>query len=130
MGQYFKAVNVSKKEYVDPWYLGVAKLWEWCVNKEAGLFPYLLRKSNESGGGDIRNPDAKYAAVGLVMRSTLSVITTKVISMRKLVMNLPIFLNPWLMSTRIKGLYMSVIPMVHLAMRMTQCLLRQNFMTF
>jgi len=61
VGQYFKAVNVSKKEYVDPWYLGVAKLWEWCVNKEAGLFPYLLRKSNESGGGDISHPDAKYA---------------------------------------------------------------------
>jgi len=61
VGEYFKAVNVSKKEYVDHGYLGVSKLWEWCVNKEAGLFPYLLRKSNESGGGDISNPDAKYA---------------------------------------------------------------------
>ncbi len=37
--------------------------------------------------------------VGLVMRSTLSVTTTKVISMRKLVRNLPTFLNPWLKST-------------------------------
>src|ERR1700693_3487225 len=37
-------------------------------------------------------------AVGQVMRSTLSVTTTKVISLRKLVMNLPIFLDPWLKS--------------------------------
>jgi len=60
-GNTLKLSMSAKKEYVDPWYLGVAKLWEWCVNKEAGLFPYLLRKSNESGGGDISHPDAKYA---------------------------------------------------------------------
>src|SRR6266702_2328052 len=62
MGQYFRAVNVSKKEFVSPWDIGgLAKLWEWCVNKEAGIFPYLLRKSNETGGGDISDPDLKYA---------------------------------------------------------------------
>jgi hypothetical protein len=31
----------------------MAKLWEWCVNPTAGIFPYLLRKSSERGGGDI-----------------------------------------------------------------------------
>lgn len=54
MGQYFKLVNLDKKEYVDPWDIGgLAKLWEWCVNPQAGVLPFLLRKSNESGGGDI-----------------------------------------------------------------------------
>jgi len=54
MGQYFKAVNLDRKEYVSPWKIGgVAKLWEWCVNAQAGIFPFLLRKSNEGGGGDI-----------------------------------------------------------------------------
>ncbi len=62
MGQYFRAVNVSKKEYVDSWDIGgLAKLWEWCANREAGIFPYLLRESSEGGGGDINNPNAEYA---------------------------------------------------------------------
>ena len=55
MGQYFRAVNLDKKEYVCPWKIGgLAKLWEWCMNKQAGIFPFLLRKSNEGGGGDIQ----------------------------------------------------------------------------
>jgi hypothetical protein len=55
MGQYFRAVNLDKKEYVCPWRVGgVAKLWEWCANKWAGIFPFLLRKSSEGGGGDIQ----------------------------------------------------------------------------
>jgi hypothetical protein len=55
MGQYFKAVNLDKKEYVCPWAIGgMAKLWEWCANNQAGIFPFLLRKSNEGGGGDIQ----------------------------------------------------------------------------
>ena len=55
MGQYFVAVNLDKKEYVNPWKIGgLAKLWEWCANSQAGIFPFLLRKSTEGGGGDIR----------------------------------------------------------------------------
>lgn len=55
MGQYFRAVNLDKKEYICPWEIGgAAKLWEWCANRQAGIFPFLLRKSNEGGGGDIK----------------------------------------------------------------------------
>jgi hypothetical protein len=44
MGQYFMPVNTTKKEYVRSWDIGgFAKLWEWCVNSQAGIFPYLLR---------------------------------------------------------------------------------------
>lgn len=54
MGQYFKAVNVTKHEVVTPWTIGTgAKLWEWCANHQAGIFPYLLRKSTGNGGGDL-----------------------------------------------------------------------------
>ncbi|MBE0573343.1 hypothetical protein IH575_00365 [Candidatus Dojkabacteria bacterium] len=64
MGQYFIAVNKTKKEYVTAWEIGGgAKLWEWCANREAGIFPYLLRRSNESGGGDVQHnvPNPQYA---------------------------------------------------------------------
>lgn len=63
MGQYFVAVNHSKKEYACPWCLGgTAKLWEWCIQPTAGIFPYLLRKSSGLGGGDVENPEqAQYA---------------------------------------------------------------------
>jgi hypothetical protein len=56
MGQYYMLINYSKKEFVDPWKIGGgAKLWEWCANyQEAGIIPFLLRKSNEGGGGDIK----------------------------------------------------------------------------
>jgi hypothetical protein len=53
MGQYFKAVNLDKKEYVCPWCLsGGAKLWEWSANTQGSIFTLLLRKSSEGGGGD------------------------------------------------------------------------------
>ena len=64
MGQYFIAVNKTKKEYIRGWDIdGGAKLWEWCANRQAGIFPYLLRKSDESGGGDIPYsiPGSQYA---------------------------------------------------------------------
>jgi len=55
MGQYYVLVNLTKKEIVCPWCIGgFAKLWEWCVNKQAGILPFLLRKSSEGGGGDIK----------------------------------------------------------------------------
>jgi len=62
MGQYFHAVNVSKREYVRSWDIGsLAKLWEWCGSHSAGIFPYLLRKSSERGGGDIELAEPQYA---------------------------------------------------------------------
>jgi hypothetical protein len=58
MGQYFVAVNHTKKEYACPWCLGgTAKLWEWCAQPTAAIFPYLLRKSTQTGGGDIADPE-------------------------------------------------------------------------
>jgi hypothetical protein len=53
MGQYFKAVNLDKREVVCPWCLGGgAKLWEWAANPQGSIFTLLLRKSTGSGGGD------------------------------------------------------------------------------
>jgi hypothetical protein len=53
MGQYFRAVNKTKKEVVCPWCLGGgAKLWEWAANPVGAVFVLLLRKSSGSGGGD------------------------------------------------------------------------------
>ncbi len=53
MGQYFKAVNLDRKEYVCPWCIeGGAKLWEWAANPQGAIFTLLLRKSSGSGGGD------------------------------------------------------------------------------
>jgi hypothetical protein len=62
MGQYFIAVNKTKKEYVRPWDIGgLAKLWEWYANHTAGIFPHLLRKSNGRGGGDINFENPQFA---------------------------------------------------------------------
>lgn len=53
MGQYFKPVNVTKKEYICPWCIGTgAKLWEWAANPSGAIFVLLLRRSSQSGGGD------------------------------------------------------------------------------
>ena len=57
MGQYFKAVNLDKKEVVCPWCLGGgAKLWEWAVNRQGAVFTLLLRQSSQTGGGDYGGP--------------------------------------------------------------------------
>jgi len=53
MGQYFRAVNATKREFVCPWCIaGGAKLWEWAVNRQGAIFTVLLRKSDQTGGGD------------------------------------------------------------------------------
>lgn len=57
MGQYFKAVNLDKKEVVCPWCIGGgAKLWEWAANSYGAIFVLLLRQSSQTGGGDFRDP--------------------------------------------------------------------------
>jgi len=56
MGQYFLILNLDKKEYLHPHKLGSGyKLWEICANNVCRVLPFLLRKSNETGGGDIRD---------------------------------------------------------------------------
>jgi hypothetical protein len=44
MGQYYKLVNLDKKEFVSPWEIGgVAKLWEWAANHtQCGPITLLL----------------------------------------------------------------------------------------
>lgn len=65
MGQYFMAVNKTKKEYFRAWDMGGgAKLWEWCANPQAGVLPFLLRKSDESGGGDVEVSATKAGFAG------------------------------------------------------------------
>ena len=55
MGQYFLIVNLDKKEYLHPHKLGHGlKLWEICANSCLNVLGFLLRQSNETGGGDIR----------------------------------------------------------------------------
>jgi len=56
MGQYFLIVNLSKHEYLHPHRLGSsAKLYELCTDPRMGVLIYLLRKSDDLGGGDIPN---------------------------------------------------------------------------
>lgn len=56
MGQYFKIANLDKKEFVRTWDIDSgAKFLEILYNNIARLVPYLLRKSDEGGGGDIDN---------------------------------------------------------------------------
>jgi len=51
MGQYFKAVNVTKKEVVCPWCLGgVAKLIEWAVNPWGAVFTLLFAQERRQRG--------------------------------------------------------------------------------
>lgn len=58
MGQYFVFVNEKRKEMVCPFCAGgTSKLFEWCAQPQSGLLPFLLRRSNETGGGDIPDPE-------------------------------------------------------------------------
>jgi len=62
MGQYFMLVNHTRKEFVSPWEVGAgAKLIEWCTGAQAGLLPYLLRRSDGTGGGDVEPKDCEFA---------------------------------------------------------------------
>lgn len=65
MGQYFLLVNVDRKEYVDPFFVGGGsgyKLWEWCTNNTTRVIPFLIRKSSSIGcGGDLLSDSYKYA---------------------------------------------------------------------
>ncbi|QDT38402.1 hypothetical protein [Stratiformator vulcanicus] len=64
MGQYFKAVNLDKKEVVCPWCLGGgAKLWEWAANPQGAVLTLLLRKSSEGGGGDYNSPPPQIVSI-------------------------------------------------------------------
>jgi len=61
IGQYFLAVNLDKKEYIHPHDLNNgAKLYEiaWNTGGIATALIYLLRKSNETGGGDYIGDDS------------------------------------------------------------------------
>ena len=63
MGQYFKAANTDKHEYVCPWCIGcTAKLWEWAANPHGSIFTLLLRKSDHGGGGDCQCFDTSAVA--------------------------------------------------------------------
>lgn len=54
MGQYFLIVNLDKREYLNPHKLNCGlKLWEICANNCLNILGFLLRKSDETGGGDI-----------------------------------------------------------------------------
>jgi len=57
MGQYFLVANLDKKEYLLPHNLDCGlKFLEICASNIPRLLALLLRKSNETGGGDIRKP--------------------------------------------------------------------------
>jgi hypothetical protein len=64
MGQYYKLVNTTKREQISAWNLGgAAKFFEWLCNNQSRVLVWLLRKSDEGGGGDI--PDwTKYHTLG------------------------------------------------------------------
>ena len=63
MGQYFQLINESKKQYVCCYCLdGLAKWYEWVFNDTFKLLGLLIRKSDDSGGGDL-DFDEKHANI-------------------------------------------------------------------
>ncbi len=70
MGQYFKAVNLDKREVVCPWCLGGgAKLWEWAANSYGAVFTLLLRKSSATGGGDYKRSPCSPSTRAIVLNT-------------------------------------------------------------
>lgn len=64
MGQYFVLVNEDKQEFVSAWTVGgSAKFYEWLWNHPARLLVWLLRRSTETGGGDVAYSD-EYETLG------------------------------------------------------------------
>ncbi|MEZ5942910.1 MAG: hypothetical protein R3C18_16075 [Planctomycetaceae bacterium] len=88
MGQYFKAVNTQKQEYVCPWCIGGgAKLWEWAANPQGSIFTLLLRKSSETGGGDIGHVGPQI--IELTETSSLSDVVAQAIAREGLPIDIP-----------------------------------------
>lgn len=60
MGQYWKAVNLDKRQFISPWELGSgAKLWEQLANPGPGraLIILLAAMPEPRSGGDLKaNP--------------------------------------------------------------------------
>ena len=46
MGQYFRVVNLDKREWFET---PLVKLWEICANNEIGVLAYLLATNNPDG---------------------------------------------------------------------------------
>ena len=62
MGQYFKAVNLDKREYVCPSCIGgLAKLWEWAANNHGSIFTLLLQKSDATARVDFKSSEVETA---------------------------------------------------------------------
>ncbi|WP_339755067.1 hypothetical protein [uncultured Marinobacter sp.] len=62
MGQYHRLVNITKKEYVDPWGIGgmgkhVEQLWNHKSLQDA-LYCLVIAQGNDArGGGDVTGSD-------------------------------------------------------------------------
>lgn len=74
MGQYFVILNTTKREFLHPHKLGSGlKLWEICASKAAGVLVYLLRQSNELGGGDV-DDNVKFPNAGRWAGDSITVV--------------------------------------------------------
>ena len=60
MGQYFVLVNETKQEFVCPFCSGgTSKFWEWLAQPQSRLLMFLMRKSDQTGGGDIADAETE-----------------------------------------------------------------------
>ena len=78
MGQYFVIVNLDKKEYIHPHKLASGlKFWEILASNSAPrALAFLLRQSNEGGGGDVSesNEDKKKLFCGSWRANRIAII--------------------------------------------------------